>query len=50
VTRLGFLSRQLGLKRKKKLAKFVDEYNWVTITRDLKLPPRGILLEQVARQ
>lgn len=34
-----FLSDKLGSRYQKRLAKFIDEYNWVTITRGMELPP-----------
>lgn len=34
-----YLSDKLDLSKTKTLAKFLDEYNWITITREIKLPP-----------
>ncbi len=35
-----FLCDKLGYKLKKPLAKFIDEYNWITITKGIAVPPR----------
>lgn len=33
-----FISRKLGIKNPKTLVKFLDEYNWISITRKVNLP------------
>jgi hypothetical protein len=35
-----FLSRKLGLHPPLSLAKFIDEYNWITVTRQAEIPPK----------
>ena len=34
-----FLSKELGISPQVPLAKFIDEYNWCSITKAIKLPP-----------
>jgi hypothetical protein len=38
-TPADYLSDKLKIKPPKTLAKYLDEYNWVTITRDVDVPP-----------
>jgi hypothetical protein len=35
-----FLSKKLGLHPPLSLAKFIDEYNWITVTRQAEVPPK----------
>ena len=35
-----YLCEKLGYKLRKSLAKFIDEYNWITITKGISLPPQ----------
>lgn len=35
-----FLCKKLGYSLRKSLAKFIDEYNWITITKGIPVPPR----------
>jgi hypothetical protein len=35
-----FLSKKLGLDPPLSLAKFIDEYNWITVTRQAEVPPK----------
>lgn len=34
-----FLSEKLGYRLRKSLAKFMDEYNWITVTKGMAVPP-----------
>ena len=34
-----FLSKKMGIEPSKTLVKFLDEYNWITITKKVELPP-----------